>query len=60
MVARRLPGRFAGASTLAVLPALVGLFAGQKLRRVISPLLFRRCFLLCLIVLGVEMTLRAL
>ncbi|VEI66961.1 Sulfite exporter TauE/SafE [Serratia rubidaea] len=49
-----------GASTLAVLPALVGLFAGQKLRRVISPLLFRRCFLLCLIVLGVEMTLRAL
>lgn len=46
-------------SALAVIPALVGLFIGQKLRHAISPALFRRCFLICLMILGVEMVLRA-
>ncbi|HEY3588679.1 MAG TPA: sulfite exporter TauE/SafE family protein [Buttiauxella sp.] len=47
------------ASSLAVLPALAGLFAGQRLRNFISPLMFRRCFLVCLIALGAEMVFRA-
>lgn len=48
------------ASTFAIVPALVGLFAGQALRSRISTTLFRRCFLLCLITLGAEMIFRAL
>jgi len=46
-------------SALAVIPALTGLFIGQKLRHAISPALFRRCFLICLLILGIEMVLCA-
>jgi uncharacterized membrane protein YfcA len=47
-------------SVLAVLPALGGMWAGQIVRNRISPGTFRRGFLVCLLLLGVEMALRAL
>ncbi|MFC0218641.1 sulfite exporter TauE/SafE family protein [Pseudochelatococcus lubricantis] len=47
-------------SALAVAPALAGMWAGQIIRQKISPQTFRRWFLLCLLVLGVEMLLRPL
>lgn len=47
-------------SGMAVVPALAGLFSGQRLRRYISAQMFRRCFLICLLALGAEMALRAL
>ncbi|WP_414636959.1 sulfite exporter TauE/SafE family protein [Acerihabitans sp.] len=43
-----------GLSLLAVIPALAGMFFGAWLRAVISPGLFRRCFLLGLLGLGLE------
>ena len=48
-----------GASILAVLPALAGMWAGQKLRKRIDPVLFRRLFLASLGLLGAEMLGRA-
>lgn len=48
-----------GLSVLAVLPALVGMWAGQKLRARIDPALFRRVFLVSLLLLGAEMALRS-
>lgn len=47
-------------SALAVVPALGGMWFGQVLRGKISPSLFRRIFLLGLLLLGLEMTLRPL
>lgn len=47
-----------GLSALAVLPALAGMWAGQKLRARIEPVLFRRVFLVSLLLLGAEMALR--
>ncbi|MDX8457402.1 sulfite exporter TauE/SafE family protein [Mesorhizobium humile] len=47
-------------SSLAVLPALLGMWLGQVLRRKISPATFRRWFLTFLILLGVELLLRPL
>lgn len=47
-----------GLSLLAVLPALVGMWLGSMVRRKISPKTFRRCFLLFLVVLGLELALR--
>ncbi|MDR3436593.1 sulfite exporter TauE/SafE family protein [Telmatospirillum sp.] len=47
-------------SALAVIPALGGMWAGQLIRNRISPATFRRCFLLCLLVLGAEMTLKSI
>ena len=49
-----------GLSALAVLPALVGMWAGQQMRARIDPALFRRVFLVSLLFLGVEMALRPL
>jgi uncharacterized membrane protein YfcA len=46
-----------GLSLLAVLPALVGMWLGSIVRQKISPKAFRRCFLLFLVVLGLELTL---
>jgi uncharacterized membrane protein YfcA len=46
-------------SALAVLPALAGMAAGQALRSRISPPVFRRVFLVFLLLLGLEMSLRA-
>ncbi len=47
-------------SALAVIPALIGMWAGQGLRRILSPATFRRWFLIALALLGAEMMLRAL
>lgn len=45
-------------SALAVAPALAGMWAGQLVRDRISQRAFRRGFLICLLLLGIEMTLR--
>jgi uncharacterized protein len=45
-------------SFLAVVPALIGMAAGQVIRQRISPSAFRRGFLVCLLLLGCEMALR--
>lgn len=47
-------------STLAVIPALIGMATGQVIRTRISPQLFRRLFLVFLVLLGLEMSLRGL
>jgi uncharacterized protein len=47
-----------GVSLAAVLPALVGMWLGSIVRQKISPQTFRRCFLLFLVVLGLELALR--
>lgn len=47
-------------STLAVIPALIGMATGQAIRTRISPQLFRRLFLVFLLLLGSEMSLRGL
>ncbi|MEN5083672.1 sulfite exporter TauE/SafE family protein [Bosea sp. TWI1241] len=49
----------AGASGLALLPALAGLWAGQMLRARISPATFRLCFFAALLALGVYLVTRA-
>lgn len=46
-------------SALALLPALVGMAAGERLRRVLSPLLFKRIFMGALLLLGAQMVARA-
>ncbi|WP_062562748.1 sulfite exporter TauE/SafE family protein [Paracoccus aminovorans] len=45
-------------SALAVVPALIGMWAGQILRRAVSSATFRRWFLIMLALLGAEMLLR--
>ncbi|MBI1292096.1 TSUP family transporter [bacterium] len=45
-------------SALAVIPALAGMWAGQHVRSRISPPVFRRGFLVCLLLLGCEMATR--
>ncbi|CAA0087088.1 Uncharacterised protein [Starkeya nomas] len=47
-------------SALAIVPALAGMGAGQVVRGRISPTAFRRGFLFCLLLLGVEMLARGL
>jgi uncharacterized protein len=47
-------------SALAVIPALGGMWAGQLVRKRTSPVVFRRGFLICLLLLGCEMTMRSL
>ncbi|WET39197.1 sulfite exporter TauE/SafE family protein [Citrobacter enshiensis] len=54
-----LPVQSVTLSAFAIIPALVGQWIGTRVRRVISPLVFKRCFLLCLMGLGLEMILRA-
>lgn len=49
-----------GTSALAIAPALVGMWAGQLIRQKVSPAVFRRWFLLCLVVLGAELLARGL
>ncbi|MDD1501107.1 sulfite exporter TauE/SafE family protein [Agrobacterium sp. CNPSo 3708] len=49
----------AGLSALAVLPALLGMVAGQRLRKAFNPATFKRCFLVMLVLLGLEMMLRS-
>lgn len=53
-------GAMLGVSALAVLPALLGMAAGQWLRNRISAATFRRCFFLGLLALGVHLSIAAL
>ncbi|MBN8953144.1 MULTISPECIES: sulfite exporter TauE/SafE family protein [unclassified Rhizobium] len=46
-------------SVLAIVPALAGMWAGQIVRNRVSPATFRRWFLICLLVLGAEMIIKA-
>lgn len=47
-----------GLSSLAIVPALAGMWLGQALRAHLSARLFRRCFLLFLVLLGLELASR--
>ena len=47
-------------SSMAILPAFAGMWAGQAIRKKISPAIFKRGFLICLLLLGLEMMLRPL
>ncbi|WP_141617492.1 sulfite exporter TauE/SafE family protein [Myxococcus sp. AB036A] len=47
-----------GQSLLMLLPALVGMQVGQWLRQKLSPVLFRACFLVSLLLLGMHMVAR--
>lgn len=49
-----------GMSTLAIIPALLGMWLGQKVRARISPKQFRQGFLLFLLLLGLELASRPL
>jgi len=49
----------AGLSALAVLPALLGMVAGQRLRKAFNPATFKRWFLVMLVLLGLEMIVRS-
>jgi uncharacterized protein len=48
----------AGASFLAVAPALLGMWAGQRIRQRVSPATFRRWFFICLFLLGLQLALQ--
>ncbi|HJV88009.1 MAG TPA: sulfite exporter TauE/SafE family protein [Noviherbaspirillum sp.] len=48
----------AGASSLALLPALAGMFAGQRLRMRVRPETFRTCFFAGILLLGAHLALR--
>jgi uncharacterized protein len=47
-------------SALAILPSLIGMWAGQAVRAKVSPATFRRWFLICLVLLAAELMLRPL
>lgn len=61
-VALWLTGHFslavAGDSLFALAPALLGMGAGQIIRRKVSPVIFRRCFFLGVLALGAHLALR--
>lgn len=44
-----------GLSALAIVPALAGMWTGQKIRARISPRRFKQCFLMLLVMLGLEL-----
>jgi uncharacterized protein len=48
----------AGASSLAVAPALLGMWAGQRIRQRVSPVTFRRWFFISLFLLGLQLALQ--
>jgi uncharacterized membrane protein YfcA len=47
-------------SALAIAPALLGMWLGQVMRLRVSPVTFRRCFLVCLLLLGTELILKSI
>ncbi|TWE02140.1 hypothetical protein FB481_110191 [Pseudomonas sp. AG1028] len=49
-----------GTSTAAIVPALLGMWLGQRLRARIRPVRFRQCFMAFLILLGLELAARPL
>jgi uncharacterized membrane protein YfcA len=48
-----------GLSTLAIAPALLGMWLGQAVRTRVSPATFRQWFLVCLLLLGAELILKS-
>jgi uncharacterized membrane protein YfcA len=46
-------------STIALAPALAGMWLGQVVRHNVSPERFRRWFLVCLLLLGIELVLKS-
>jgi uncharacterized membrane protein YfcA len=46
-------------SSLAIAPAMAGMWLGQAVRSRVSPAAFRRWFLICLLLLGTELILRS-
>jgi len=50
----------AGASALALVPAVAGMMVGQAVRNSMQPAVFRRCFFLGLLALGVYIAARAI
>ena len=56
----RFPSSIAMGSLFALVPALVGMLLGQRLRNRLQPEVFRRWFCVALVVLGAFMVLRAL
>ena len=54
------PLALAGSSVAAIVPALIGMWLGQRVRERLSAQVFRRWFFVALIVLGVYMMVRAL
>ncbi|GAC1337631.1 MAG: sulfite exporter TauE/SafE family protein [Beijerinckiaceae bacterium] len=54
----QLPGATLGASLLTLAPALAGMAIGQKVRRLISPAVFRACFFIGMALLGAELAIR--
>jgi uncharacterized protein len=49
-----------GVSSLAIAPALVGMWLGQRVRMRVSAAIFRRWFLVCLLLLGAELILKSI
>jgi len=49
-----------GASSLAIAPALLGMWLGQAVRVRVSAASFRKWFLICLLLLGVELILKSI
>lgn len=47
-----------GLSALAIVPALLGMWLGQSIRKIVSPARFRQWFLICLLALGTELFFR--
>jgi uncharacterized protein len=45
-------------SALAIVPAVMGMWFGQRIRQYIAAATFRRWFLICLVLLGLELTVR--
>lgn len=50
----------AGLSALALLPALIGMYIGQRILARVSPPVFRRCFFLGMLALGAHQLIRSL
>jgi uncharacterized membrane protein YfcA len=46
-------------SSLAIAPALLGMWLGQNIRKRVKPETFRRWFLICLLLLGMELVLKS-
>jgi uncharacterized membrane protein YfcA len=57
LLAAELRPHAAGLSLYALVPALLGMWLGQRLRERIRPALFRRCFFIGLLVLGLHLML---
>lgn len=58
LAAGAMPVQAAGTSVLAVAPALAGMWFGQRIRIHIRPQVFRRCFFIGLLGLGLHLALR--